>query len=437
MFAYYVRLGFKRLRRNPILTGLMILTIAIGIAASMSTLTVLYMMSGNPIPEKSERLIVPLLDNGQLEDYIEGEEPPFQISYIDANNLLQQKYALRQTAIYGIASIIESDRKELPNFFTDGLAVTADFFPMFNVPFLYGGPWSADEDTNGTPVAVLSKSMSKRLFNHDDPIGRSFNANDRQYRVVGVIDDWQPLPRYYRLISGKATYGEIESIFIPLKAALAQEYRNNGSVQCNGPRSGDGFEGFLQSECTWIQFWFELAPHQSRSAMNDYLHNYITEQKKLGRYQRPINFATYDVMEWLEEREVIGNDSKLQSILAIGFLLVCLVNAVGLMLAKYGARAGEIGVRRALGANRRDIFTQFLIETGVIGLAGGALGLALSFAGLALIAQQSSSMETVATMNIEMLLATIGLAILATLLSGLLPTWRACQVKPAVQLKSQ
>ena len=230
MFAYYVRLGFKRLRRNPILTGLMILTIAIGIAASMSTLTVLYMMSGNPIPEKSERLVVPLLDNGQLENYIEGEEPPVQISYIDANNMLQQKYALRQTAIYGIAPVIESVRKDLPNFFTDGLATTADFFPMFNVPFLHGGPWTADEDANGTPVAVLSKAMSERLFNNENPIGRSFSANDRQYRVVGVIDDWKPLPRYYRLISGASTYGEIESMFIPLKAAFAQQYRNNASI---------------------------------------------------------------------------------------------------------------------------------------------------------------------------------------------------------------
>src|SRR5437660_772486 len=63
MFAYYLRLGFRSLRRNPVLTALMVLTLGIGIAASMSTLTVLVIMSGNPIPDKSDRLLVPLLDN--------------------------------------------------------------------------------------------------------------------------------------------------------------------------------------------------------------------------------------------------------------------------------------------------------------------------------------------------------------------------------------
>jgi putative ABC transport system permease protein len=60
----------------------------------------------------------------------------------------------------------------------------------------------------------------------------------------------------------------------------------------------------------------------------------------------------YNVNEWMEKLKVVGNDSKLSAWLAFGFLVLCLVNTVGLLLAKFSVRASEIGVRRALGASR-------------------------------------------------------------------------------------
>jgi putative ABC transport system permease protein len=58
-------------------------------------------------------------------------------------------------------------------------------------------------------------------------------------------------------------------------------------------------------------------------------------------------------MQWLEYRKVVGNDSRLSAWLAFGFLLLCLVNTIGLLLAKFSVRASEVGIRRALGASRR------------------------------------------------------------------------------------
>ena len=142
-------------------------------------------------------------------------------------------------------------------------------------------------------------------------------------------------------------------------------------------------------------------------------------------------------MQWLEKREVVGDDSRLQTWLAFGFLLVCLVNVIGLLLAKFTARSGEIGVRRALGAPRAEIFKQYLTESGVIGVAGGVLGLALTFGTLALMARQSEQVKAIAHVDATMFATALGLALLASLFAGLLPTWRACQVRPAVQLKSQ
>jgi putative ABC transport system permease protein len=94
-------------------------------------------------------------------------------------------------------------------------------------------------------------------------------------------------------------------------------------------------------------------------------------------------------------------------------------------------------VRRALGASRSEIFRQFLIETVVVGLVGGVLGLLLAFGALKLIGMSGKAMANLATMDWEMLGLTFVISVGAAILAGLLPTWRACQVTPAIQLKSQ
>jgi putative ABC transport system permease protein len=84
MFAYYVDLALRSFRRNKALTALMVLAIALGIGASMTTLTVFYVLASDPIPSKSERLFHPQLDPDDLIGYQEGEEPAMQMSRYDA-----------------------------------------------------------------------------------------------------------------------------------------------------------------------------------------------------------------------------------------------------------------------------------------------------------------------------------------------------------------
>src|SRR3546814_10319425 len=86
-----------------------------------------------------------------------------------------------------------------------------------------------------------------------------------------------------------------------------------------------------------------------------YLVNYSDQQRASGRYERPTNVRLRSVMEWLDYNKVVPGDVRLQVWLAFGFLLVCLLNTVGLLLAKFLRRSGEVGVRRALGASRREI----------------------------------------------------------------------------------
>lgn len=438
MFRYYLSLGLRSLRRNPILTGLMVLTLSVGIAASMSTLTVLHVMSGDPIPHKSDRLFVPQFNYGELRGYDPNEDLDQQVAYTEARNLLDSGFGVRRVAVYGMNGALRTQDPDFQAIVGNGLAASRDFFAMFEVPFLHGGVWSEADEQNAADVVVLSRKMAERLFGKTDAVGERVRMGENFYKVVGVLDDWHPLPKYYRLINGNggAFYGEEEYIE-PFATAVRHEEGNSGSNNCTGKGPDPGWQGWLDSDCTWIQFWFETESASDRQALTEYLGAYIDEQKQLGRFERPSRIAVSNVMEWMQLLNVVGDDSRISTWLAFGFLLVCLVNTIGLLLAKFTARAGEIGVRRALGASRGEIFAQYLIEAAVIGLVGGVVGLLLAFGGLALIAKQSNAMSMVASMDWEMLLLTIVLAVVASILAGLLPTWRACQVLPAMQLKSQ
>ena len=437
MFSYYLKLGVRSLRRNPALTALMVLTLAIGVAASVSTLTILHVMSGDPIPHKSDRLFVPEFDLGPLAGYTPGEEvDDRQVSYPDAVNLLKGKQGERRTAIFGIGAPIEPQRKDLGVFQAQGLALTADFFAMFEAPFLHGQAWSEAEDDSGANVVVLSRKIAEKLYGDVNPVGQRVTMLGQQFQIVGVLKPWAPMPHYYRLIGGPGKFGNEDELFIPFTSAVRNQVGPQGNMSCTG-NPGPGLDGIQASDCTWIQFWFETKSAGDRAALRDYLNSYANEQRKLGRMPRAARNNLYDVMEWMAVNKVVGNDSKLSAWLAFGFLLLCLVNTIGLLLAKFSVRSAEVGIRRALGASRKDIFRQFLVETAVVGLAGGIFGLLLAVAALVLIAMQSKEMGNIAHMDWVMLVFTFVLSVFAAVLAGLLPTWRACLVTPAMQLKSQ
>jgi putative ABC transport system permease protein len=175
MFQYYFMLGVRSLRRNPALTALMVLTLAIGVAASVSTLTILHVMSGNPIPHKSDRLFVPLLDNGPLQGYNPGDPKPRTRN--DADELPRrdepaQGWPAANAAPRCTASSapIEPARKDLP-VSANGLAPTRDFFAMFDVPFLYGQPWGEAEDGRRRRGRT-EPAMSEKLFGDINPVGK-------------------------------------------------------------------------------------------------------------------------------------------------------------------------------------------------------------------------------------------------------------------------
>ena len=188
---------------------------------------------------------------------------------------------------------------------------------------------------------------------------------------------------------------------------------------------------------TWLQVWVQLKDAAQVAAYRQFLIDYSAQQKALGRFERPPTQARlYGLMNWLDRQNLVPADVRLQLWLALGFLLVCMINIVALLLAKFLRRSGEVSVRRALGARRRDIFLQFGIESAVIGLAGGVLGLAIAQLGLWSVRHRPDDYAHLAQMDVSMLIGTFVLAMLASVLAGLLPAWRACRIAPALQLKT-
>jgi putative ABC transport system permease protein len=212
--------------------------------------------------------------------------------------------------------------------------------------------------------------------------------------------------------------------------------RNTGSTQCNGELD-PGWEGRLRSDCVWLQFWVELPTAADVTKFRVFLNNYAAEQQRLGRFHWPPHTQLRDVMQWLQYRNVVPSEVRILILVSFGFLLVCLMNAMGLMLAKIMGRAGDIGVRRALGASRRAIFAQCLIETAVVGLAGAIFGLVLTALGL-WAARSLLTKDFVALAHLDWadIGITVLLAVSTTVLAGLYPTWRAAHVQPAWQLKA-
>ncbi|MEZ5488941.1 MAG: ABC transporter permease [Gammaproteobacteria bacterium] len=433
MFFYYLRLGALSYRRNPILSTLMVLAVAIGVGAYMVVFTLNYVMGGDPIPQKSSQLYHVQLDSGNPD--IESD-PPEQLTYLDAMALSNAELPYPRTVSSKFVAVIEPEGEIRP-FSVTGRGSYADFFPMFNVPFLYGSGWSRSADSELQQVTVLSRELNERLFGGANSVGETLVLHGYNFQVVGVLDEWAPMPKFYDVNNGP--FDPSEELYIPWGHIVNLEMQRSGNTSCWKPLGGDGIQAFLNSECVWLQYWVELENDSERAGMQDYLDNYVRDQKQLGRFARPLNNNLFNVNEWLLLQEVLPAETQILSALAAMLLAVCLLNTIGLLLSKFLSKSGEIGVRQALGADKISLFIQHVIEAGFIGLLGGLLGLGVAALGLRGIKTMLGDLLVTdwIQLNGTVVGVTIVLAIVSTIVAGMYPIWRACRISPSIHLKTQ
>jgi putative ABC transport system permease protein len=437
MFAYYLDLALRSLKRNKVLTGLMILTIGFGVAASMTTWSVFRAVSGDPIPWKSARLYVPQIDAWgpvvQKNNPDPDKGPPDALTYGDAVGLMRDHRAKLQSAMYIISPSVIPPRSGEHPINTLGHAVFSEFFPMVDVPFKYGSGWSAADDEHRAQVAVISEKLNRKVFGGGDSVGKTIRVDGHDFRVVGVMSAWNPQPRFYDVVNTGGFLQKDEGVLLPFNTAIESGMSNDGNTNCYESPKETGFVGLQHSSCIWIEYMVQLDSAADAQRFKDYL-------KGFARQRYPgwaPNVRLRGLMDWLDHEHVVPPDTRISLYVALGLLLVCLVNTAGLLLAKFLRRAGEIGIRRALGASRREIYTQFLVEAGMIGLAGGVLGLLLTWVGIAGVGWVlPRDIAELARLDVSLFATTLAVAIVATMLAGLYPTMRAASVQPAWQLKS-
>lgn len=442
MFGYYLDLAVRSFRRNKMLTALMVLSIAVGIGAAMTMLTVTHLLSGDPLPGKSQHIFYPQLD--PTPDASGGKPRPYptdMMDYTSAMALYQAKRADRQAPVVDSPIKLYAQDSGKPALVTTMLSTSTDFFPMFDVPFAYGGGWNAQDDDRRARVAVISSDLNDTLFGGGDSVGRTLRIRDADVRIVGVLAPWRPSPLYYRVAGGRfssgdtaSSYRKPEDVFVPFFTGLEI---NDGHFQQFTCWDLPGTPGHLQNTtCAWVQLWVQLDTPAKVADYRLFIAGYAAQQKAMGRIGHAENARMLSLMEWLDFNGVVPRDVKLQAWLALAFLLICLFNTVGLLLAKFLRRGGEIGVRRALGASRRAIFAQCMVEAGLIGLVGGTLGLVLTLVGLWAVRQQPIEYADLVHLDVQMFATTFALSIVASMAAGLFPASRASRVVPAMQLKT-
>ncbi|MBB3169223.1 ABC transporter permease [Simiduia aestuariiviva] len=434
MFFYYLDMGWRSIRKTPVLSALMVLAISIGIGITITSLNIYQVMAFNPAAERSDQLhAVQLWSQGPdtWDDY------STIITYQDAMHLRTGAIPRAQAAMFRTGQAIQSDNPDVLPELRSVRVTDSGFFSLFSVPFLHGGAWTEVVDQQPAYEIVIGKAVSQKYFGKVNSVGEVLYLNRKPYQVVGVIDDWNPSPKYYDPTNG--SFNDAESLFVPFSLAPVEEFAVWGNT------NGWQFEPMvtygdrLVSEKSWVLFWADLADEQAREDYRAWIQSYIEQQQEMGRFTdtAKADVQLADVAKWLEVNKVLRKDNKILVALSALFLCVCLVNILGLLLTKFLKRAPEVGVRRAIGASRRQIFAQHMVEVTLIGLLGGALGLLWAWGLLHVLTERFHMDDALTRLDATLWFITPSIAMGAALLAGLYPAWVICRTQPSVYLKSQ
>ncbi|MEH6517060.1 MAG: ABC transporter permease [Halioglobus sp.] len=437
MFAYHFRLAWLSVKKTPVLSSLIVCAIGLGIGVCISILTVFALMTSDPAPEISAQVYTYKLQNQEiLPGGSDGDEPSNMVGYRDVINLQAFDLPIRQSIHYQSAAVIYPEGSGQTPFTDEVRLANTGFFSLHRVPFRYGGHWSAEEEASGLYQTVLTRDLNEKLFGGNNSVGEKVRIGNWLFDVVGVLDEFKPTPLYFELDGG--AFREMTGAILPFALTKELELRKrNGSTICSGDPEGEGWLNYLEADCQWIHHWVEITDAQGEQAYRDHLDNYAEAQRQRGRFLGPYNNEVHSLKSWLVDQRVVDQDYRILLAVAFLFLLVCLLNCIGLLLAKFLGRAGEMSLRRAVGGSRKMIFRQHLVEISLIGLLGGLVGLLLAMLGLVAIRSLYQNFELLTHLNIELALLAVLLAMASTVLAGIYPAWRICRLPIALHLKAQ
>jgi predicted permease len=389
-----LRLSLRRLRKAPVFSAIVIMTLGVGIGANTAIFSVVNGILLRPLPyDDADRLVSVANVAPGLGEGVFPQSPAMHFTYKDHSR------SLEDAGIWGQATsaVMGPDGPErIPSAF-----VTAGLLTTLRVNPILGRRFTVEDDSPGSPLTViLSYAYWQSQFGGDpDIIGRHINVSEAEREIIGV------LPRDFRFFDNEP------ALLRPYRFDRSSLTVSNFSFRSVGRlREGVSIDGAVAELASLIPTAVEQFPGG------------VTLELLQDAHAAP-------VLNPLRE-EIVGDIGRVLWILlgTVGIiLLIACANVANLFLVRAEVREREMALRSALGANRRQIAGLYLGESVLLGLLGGLLGLGLAWAGLQLLVSIAPAdlprLEEVA-LHPPVLLFTLGLSILSGLLFGMFPVIR-------------
>ena len=335
------RFAFRQLRKSPGFTFVAILTLALCIGANSAIFSVINAVLLRPLPYPEPDRLVIVTES-------DADQPGISVSYPDyldwkKENTVFDNIAVSRRETYNLSGLEGREPEQI-----SGAVVTANFFKVIGLKPQLGRVFIEAEDRAGGPaLAVISDQLWQRLFQRDPAVlGRSLNFAGEFYTVIGVMPPQMFSPRR-------------AEVWFPLRR------------HATGPGWTD------RENHPGLSGWARLKPGVSIEAARAQMKTIAANLEKA--YPKS-NFHVGATIEPLLENQVGEYRASLRLLfVAVGVvLLIACVNLANLLAARGAARAREFALRAAVGASRWRIVRQLLVESLILGLAGGVVGLFLA-----------------------------------------------------------
>jgi putative ABC transport system permease protein len=404
VFLQDVRYALRGLRKAPGFTAAAVLTLALGMGATTAVFSVIRAVLLAPLPyAEPERRVM-----------IWSRWTDFRKTWVADAEVMD--YRRRLPSLESVAAW-DADEANVTGGGGEpvrvGIArVTANTFETLGARPLVGRGFTDEEDRpGGAPVAVLSWGLWQKRFGGDpSALGVSIELDGVARRVVGVMPRGFALPTDFH-----ASAAEPSQVWVPIQFDPKDLSRNHGYYAA----------GLLRRGATARPATEELA-----SLAED-----LTRE---GVYPRAMRFSPFA----LSMDEEIRGDARRALGLVFGavlfLLLMACANVANLLLARADGRQREISVRAAIGAGKLRLVRQLLTESFVLACGGGAVGIAMAWAGVRLLAAQGGAgLPALAPLGIEprMLAFAAVLTVATTFLFGFAPALQALRLDLAGSLK--
>lgn len=439
MKRYYLQLALRGLLRHRTQTLLIIVTMAIGIASCMTAYTILSALTAAPIAHGSRHLYLVSMSSQPLPkpgDHDAAPSMPTLLKLRDAQALVDARKAVRQAYLATAFINASSDHGKTHSGSQFAWLTSSQAPALFGISVRYGRVWSHVEAVARMPLVVIDEHLSRKLFGVADGVGHSLRIQGHLFRVVGITADWIVRRQFFDLeelnLRGKLTIG----MLLPLQSAMAAGIGPFAPGPCDNSSQKAPVYGPPAADCRWLETWVRLDTPQQVQSYRRYLLNYATAQHAAGRFPRAPKVALHGMDDWVVQNNGVPSSVHINLWLSLAFLALCMVNVMGLLLARFLRGSYEVAVRRTLGATRASVFTQHLIEAGGVSLLGGALAVPLTLLGLWLVRLQKVGYSSAAHLNLSMFITLFVLAVGVGLIVGALPAWRASTLSPALQIKT-